>query len=209
MAPIEAARFTGGPGYASIDLVGPHWPAGGTVEETLHITFIWLHILGITLWVGPQFFLAVAWVPASRQITDMPTRIAAMRVITRRFGYLGGFGLTLTMAAGTYLIFDWRDHYAVPGDADFLSLRYGVVFVIKMTVLTVMLAVIALHMFVLGPRQLDRLEAQARGENVTEEELRSIRKQSMFLSISGLVLTLAIMVLGVMLNTASWSLQEI
>lgn len=178
------------------------------MEETLHITFIWLHILGITLWVGPQFFLAAAWVPASRQITDMPTRIAAMRVITRRFGYLGGFGLVLTFIAGLYLITDWRDRYAVPSDADFLSLRFGVVFVIKMTVLAVMLAVIALHMFVLGPRQLDKLEAQARGEDVTEEELRSIRKQSMFLSISGLVLTLAIMVMGVMLNTASWSLQE-
>ncbi|MBE0609208.1 MAG: hypothetical protein IH609_07505, partial [Dehalococcoidia bacterium] len=208
MTPIEAARFTGGPGYASIDPVGPHWPAGGTVEETLHITFIWLHILGITLWVGPQFFLAAAWVPASRQITDMPTRLAAMRTITRRFGYLGGGGLVLTMIAGLYLVTSWRDFYAVPGDVGFTELRYGVVFIIKMMVLAVMLAVSALHMFVLGPRQLDRLEAQARGENVTEEELRSVRKQSMFLSISGLVLTLAIMVMGVTLNTASWSLQE-
>lgn len=197
-----------GPGTVQSIRVGRTGRTGGTVEDTLHITFIWLHILGITLWVGPQFFLAVAWVPASRQITDMPTRIAAMRVITRRFGYLGGFGLILTMVAGTYLIIDWRDHYAVPGDADFLSLRYGVVFVIKMTVLMVMLAVITLHMFWFGPRQLDKLEAQARGEHVTDEELRSIRKQSMFLSISGLVLTLAIMVMGVMLNTASWSLQE-
>lgn len=179
------------------------------MQDTLHITFIWLHIFGITLWVGPQFFLAAAWVPASRQITDLPTRVAAMRTITRRFGYLGGFGLILTMVAGTYLIIDWRDRYAVPSDVDFMSLRFGVVFVIKMTVLTVMLGVIALHMFVLGPRQLEKLEAQARGENVTEDELRSIRKQSMFLSISGLVLTLAIMVMGVMLNTASWSLQEI
>jgi uncharacterized membrane protein len=179
------------------------------VQDTLHITFIWLHILGVTLWVGPQFFLAVAWVPASRQITDFPMRVAAMRTITRRFGYLGGFGLILTMVAGTYLIIDWRDRYAVPSDVEFMSLRFGVVFVIKMTVLMVMLAVVALHMFVLGPRQLERLEAQARGEHVTEEELRAVRRRSMFLSISGLLLTLAIMVMGVMLNTASWSLQEV
>lgn len=182
---------------------------GGTVQDTLRIIFVWLHILGITLWVGPQFFLAVAWVPASRQIADLPTRVAAMRTITRRFGYLGGFGLILTMVAGTYLISDWRNHYAQPSDVDFMSLRFGVVFVVKMTVLLVMLAVIALHMFVLGPRQLEKLEAQARGENVTEEELRRVRRQSMFLSVSGLLLTLAIMVMGVMLNTTSWSLQEI
>lgn len=179
------------------------------MEDTLHMTFIWLHILGVALWVGPQFFLAVAWVPASRQITDMPQRVAAMRTITHRFGWLGGFGLALTAIAGTYLIFDWRDHYAVPSDTEFTALRFGVIFIVKMTVLMVMLGVIGIHMFVLGPRQLEKLEAQAHGEFVTEDELRAIRRQSMFLSISGLVLTLAIMVMGVMLNTASWSLQEI
>src|SRR3990172_1266409 len=194
MGAIDAVRFTGGRGYASIDRMGaaPRPTRGGTMEETLHITFIWLHILGITLWVGPQFFLAAAWVPASRQITDMPTRIAAMRVITRRFGYLGGAGLVLTMIAGLYLVTSWRDYYSQPDDVGFTELRFGVVFIIKMAVLAVMLAVSALHMFIFGPRQLDKLEAQARGENVTDDELRSIRKQSMFLSISGLALTLAI-----------------
>ena len=34
------------------------------VENFLHIFFIWLHILGVALFVGPQFFLAFAWVPA-------------------------------------------------------------------------------------------------------------------------------------------------
>jgi len=178
------------------------------VEEALHITFIWLHILGITLWVGPQFFLAAAWVPASRQIADMPVRLAAMRTITRRFGYLGGAGLILTMIAGLYLVTSWRDYYSQPGDVGFTDLRFGVIFIIKMAVLAVMLTVSALHMFIFGPHQLDRLEAQARGENVTDAELRSIRKQSMFLSVSGLLLTLIIMVMGVMLNTASWGLQE-
>jgi len=178
------------------------------VEDTLHMTFIWLHILGVVLWLGPQFFLAAAWVPASRQITDMRQRVAAMRTITYRFGWLGGFGLVLTMIAGTYLIFDWRDHYAVPSDTEFTALRFGVIFIAKMTVLMVMLGVVGIHMFVLGPRQLRKLEAQANGEAVSEDELRAVRRQSMFLSVSGLVFSLALMTLGVMLNTASWSLQE-
>lgn len=178
------------------------------MDDTLRITAIWLHILGVALFVGPQFFLAMAWVPASRRIADLPTRVAAMRVITRRFGYIGGIGLLLIFIAGFYLIGSWRDYYGIPGDAEFTGLRYGVIFIIKMTVLLVMLAVVGLHTFVVGPRQLEMLEAQSRGENVTDADLRAIRMRSMALSISGLVLALVLMVMGVMMNTFSWSLRE-
>lgn len=179
------------------------------MDNFLHILFIWLHILGVALFVGPQFFLAFAWVPASRGIDDMQTRIKAMRTITRRFGYVGGAGLVLIILAGGYLIGDWRNFYAVPDDTGFTDLRFGVVFIIKMTLLLVMLVALGIHMFILGPRQMDRLEAQARGENVSEAELRKARMQSMTFSILGLVLALAIMVLGAMLNDVSWSLQEV
>lgn len=179
------------------------------MDQFLHILAIWVHVLGIALWVGPQFFMALAWVPASRKIEDLPTRVAAMRTITRRFAYIGGTGLVLIIAAGTYLIIDWRDYYGVSEETEFTSLRFGLWFIIKMTVLVVMLAAVALHMFVLGPRQLEKLEERARGLNVDEDELRSIRVQSMMLSIAGLVLTLAIMVMGSMIGTAGWSLQEV
>lgn len=179
------------------------------MDQFLHILAIWVHVFGVALWVGPQFFLAFAWVPASRKIDDLPNRVAAMRTVTRRFGYIGGTGLAMIIAAGTYLIMDWRDYYGVPEDTEFTSLRFGLWFIIKMTVLLVMLAAVALHMFILGPRQLEKLEERARGLNVDEDELRSIRVQSMMLSIAGLVLTLAIMVMGSMIGTAGWSLQEV
>lgn len=179
----------------------------GLVDNFLHIFFIWLHILGVALFVGPQFFLALAWVPASRTIEDMPTRIKAMRTITRRFGYVGGVGLALIVIAGSYLVADWRSFYSQPDDVGFLDLRFGVIFTIKMVLLVVMLLALGIHIFILGPRQMDRLEAQARGENVSEAEMRKARMQSMTFSILGLVLALAIMVLGAMLNDVSWSLQ--
>ena len=179
------------------------------MSNTLHTTAIWMHILGIALFVGPQFFVAVAWVPASRGIEDLPTRIGAMRTITRRFGYVGGAGLLLILIAGVYLIADWRSFYTIDPALGFNDIRFGVVFSIKMTVLTVMLAVLAFHTFIAGPRLLDRLEAQARGEDVSEAELKRLRARSMMLSISGLALTLIIMVLGAMLTTTSFSLQAV
>lgn len=178
------------------------------MDNALHISMIWLHVLGIALFVGPQVFLAFAWVPASRQIEDLPTRVRAMRTITRRFLYIGSVGLVMIIGAGSYLISDWRDYYGIPDDAGFTSLRFGVWFIIKMNVLIVMLIVTGLHTFVAGPRQLAKYEARARGEAVSEAELRSVRMQSMTLSILGLVLTLAIMVMGAMIGASGWAFQE-
>lgn len=177
------------------------------MDNFLHIFFIWVHILGVALFVGPQFFMAFAWVPASRRIADPQARIAAMKLITRRFGYIGGAGIVLLVAAGTYLIADWRNYYGVPDDVGFTDVRFGVVFIIKMTLLTVMLAVLAFHMFYLGPRQLEAMEAQANGERISPEEVRKARMMSMTASVLGLLMALALMVMGVMLNSVSWSLQ--
>ena len=178
------------------------------MDNFWHIFFIWMHILGVALFVGPQFFLALAVVPATRQIADMKSRVETIRVVTRRFGWVGGAGLVLIVAAGSYLIADWRDYYGVPEDIGFTDLRFGVVFIIKMTLFVVMLAIVALHMFWLGPRQIEAMEAQANGERITEEEVRSARMQSVVASVAGLAIALVLMVMGAMLNTASWSLQD-
>lgn len=176
------------------------------MENTLHISAVWLHILGIALFVGPQFFLAFAWVPASRRIEPLATRVQAMRVITRRFGYIGGIGLALIVIAGSYLISSWRDFYGQP-DVGFTEIRYGVIFIIKMSVFIVMLAVVGLHTFLVGPKLVDALEAQAAG-SANEAQVRGLRGWSMALSITGLLLTLLIMVFGVMLGTTEFSFQD-
>ena len=178
------------------------------MDDALHIAAIWLHILGIALFVGPQFFLAVAWVPASRQIQDLPTRVATMRTITRRFGYLGGAGLALIVIAGGYLIGTWRTYYNIDDSVGFNDLRFGVVFSIKMTLLAIMLVVVGFHTFKVGPKLLEVYEAQAAGKPVSDADVRSARRNSMVLSITGLVLVLAIMVCGTMLTTTTFSLRS-
>ncbi len=175
------------------------------MTDTLHIIAIWMHILGIALWVGPQFFLAFAWVPASRQIADPASRLEAMRTITRRFAYIGGIGLLLILVAGLYLVGSFRDYYHY--DGGFFDIRFGVIFLTKMITLAVMLAVIGFHTFIVGPRLMGLMEARIQGKDVSDAVIRKARLQSMAFSILGLVLTLAIMVMGAMLNTVTFSLR--
>ncbi|MFN0095048.1 MAG: hypothetical protein ACKVVT_09770 [Dehalococcoidia bacterium] len=172
-----------------------------------HIIAIWFHILGIALFVGPQFFLAFAWVPVSRGIADQSVRVDLMRKLTRRFLYIGGLGLVFLVAAGSYLISDWRDFYNIDEDAEFTSIRYGVLFIVKMSLFLVLLAALALHSFVVGPRLIDRIDEQAKGRGASPAEVRSARMASMAVSIAGLLLALTIMVLGVMMNTSDFSIR--
>ncbi|MFN0094401.1 MAG: hypothetical protein ACKVVT_06445 [Dehalococcoidia bacterium] len=174
-----------------------------------HIIAIWFHLLGIALFVGPQFFLAFAWVPVSRSIQDQRVRVDLMRKLTRKFLWLGGIGLVLIVVAGTYLISNWRDYYNIDEEASFTSIRYGVLFIVKMSIFLVLLAALAFHSFVVGPRLIDRIEDQFSGGTATPAEIRSARMASMAVSIVGLVLALTMMVLGVMMNTADFSIRDI
>ena len=47
-----------------------------------------LHILGAVLWLGPQFFMFIAVMPALRAAGDT-ARMRAMAVLTVRFNYMG------------------------------------------------------------------------------------------------------------------------
>jgi hypothetical protein len=89
----------------------------------------------------------------------------------------------------------------------FTEIRYGVIFITKMTLLIILLAVTAAHAFIVGPKLSDLLEAQAEGETFQDGAVRSARMQSMALSITGLAIALVMMVMGTMLATPSFSLQ--
>ena len=79
--------------------------------------------------------------------------------------------------------------------------------IFKMTLLAVMRAVFSFCLFKVGPRQLEALEPEANGERISPEEVRKARMMSMTASVLGLLMALALMVMGVMLNSVSWSLQ--
>jgi len=176
--------------------------------NALHAVALWVHVFGIAIWVGPQVFLIVGWPAASAAISDPVTRVEVIRVLTRRFAYLGAAGLLLAVGAGIYLVLSWPSYYAVPWRATFFEVWFGPLFFAKLGVVIVMLVVTARHIFVVGPAQIEAMAAQARGEPIAAADVARARRRSRTLSVTGLLLTFVIMALGVVLATARFSTRE-
>ena len=149
----------------------------------------WLHILAATVWVGPQFFLFLAAVPAVRTIEDARERAKVMRVMTTRFGYLAWGALAVLVLTGI------GNLYEEDLDVDVLFDRnFGVIFQVKMTLLIITVALTALHSFVIGPRM------SALQESVTDEsQIASMRRLSMIVSGVNLLVAVAIIFCGALL----------
>ncbi len=152
----------------------------------------WLHILAATVWIGPQFFLFIAAVPAVRTIDDARQRAEVMRIITTRFGYLGWGALIVLVVTGI------GNMYEHDLDTDILfDLNWGTIFEVKMSLLIATVLLTAVHSFLIGPRML-RMQESAAGET----QLASLRRVSMMVSGVVLLLSLAILFCAALLDTS-------
>ncbi len=162
----------------------------------------WLHILAITIWVGPQFFLFVAAVPAVRTIEDRQLRARVMRVIVTRFGWLAWGAMLVIVLTGISNLFQEG------GDTDLSwasanDLRYGRIFVEKMVFVGIAVALTAVHTFVVGPRQL------ALNEQMDSDPEQADRLRRISIVVSGLVLLASVLAIymGSLLANHDYSLQ--
>lgn len=154
----------------------------------------WVHITAATIWVGPQFFLAIAAVPAVRTIEDARVRAQVMRVITRRFGYLAWGAMAVLVVSGVGNLFEITREKIPLGDLN--SFNYGPILSAKIVLVIATIALTALHSFVLGPRIAALQESAA-----TEAEVASARRSSMIVSGVNLLLALGILFCAALLNT--------
>jgi putative copper resistance protein D len=152
---------------------------------------LWLHILSAVAFIGPQFLLVLAAGPAMRTIEDVTVRARAMRVMTMRFGFLGGGALVVLLVTGM-LNFVRLDH-----ENDYK--RYFITLQIKLTLVAVVVLLTILHGAVFG-RRLQQLQES----NAAEAEIAKARRMSMFSSIATMVLSIAILFCAALLGS-EWS----
>jgi uncharacterized membrane protein len=159
-----------------------------------------LHLLGAAVWVGSQVFVLGVVVPMLRSLDDRAARLRVVRIMTRNFGWLGGAALVLQVATGFWLLgVKTADGFEI---RDF---RYGTVLDVKLAMVTLTIALTAIHTFVLGPRMLRIMGDGTRALTQDEEaRLRRLRKQSGILSAANLVLAILILAAAATL-TSSWA----
>jgi copper resistance protein D len=162
----------------------------------------WLHILAVAVWVGPQFFLFIAALPAIRTIEDRQTRARVMRIIVTRFGWLAWAAMLVIVLSGISNLFqvgaDTPLSWATAND-----FRYGRIFAEKMVFVGIAVGLTAVHTFVVGPRQL----ALAEQIEADPAETRRLRRISIVISSIAMLASVLAIFMGALLADHDYSFE--
>jgi uncharacterized membrane protein len=162
----------------------------------------WLHIVAVTVWVGPQFFLFIAAVPAIRTIEDAHVRAQVMRRIVTRYGWMAWTAMLVIVLTGISNLFQTGED--APFDLWDFDYRWGTLFRDKMIIVGLIVALTALHTFVIGPRQLriaDQMDADPK-------EAARLRRLSIAISSLVLLGSIIAIFMGAALADHEYSFQE-
>jgi len=159
----------------------------------------WIHLLAAAVWVGSQVFMFAAVVPALRALGDEAARRRAVLVLNRRFAWLGWGALAILVLTGIENVMRRQDDYDIVFDYDF---RYAWIFLVKLALVAAVIALTAIHTYVVGPRLL-ALQEQA------SADLGRMRRLSIQLSVVNLLAGVAILFLVALLQNGEFSFKEL
>lgn len=173
----------------------------GTGEALQDAITPWLHVLAVTVWIGPQFMMFIAAIPALRTIEDRQVRAKVMRTIVTRFGWLAWAAMTVIVLTGLSNIFQVQDETPINiFDSD---VRWFHLFNLKIVLVVIMVVLTAVHTFMIGPKQL----ALSEQEEVDEAEAGRLRRQSMMISGTALLLSISVLLVAMVLSDHGYSFQ--
>lgn len=106
-----------------------------------------IHVFGAIVWVGGMLFLTAVVVPFARSLPP-EARVATVAAIGRRFRPLGWAALTMLVGSGLYTM----ARMGLLGWAFLTGTGYGRLLLVKIGLVALIVFLVALHDFVLGPR---------------------------------------------------------
>lgn len=159
-----------------------------------------LHVFAATLIVGPQVLLFVAVVPSTWLIEDEALKRAVTRVVTQRYGMIAGIAMATSLITGLYQFYNVTPETV---SEDISSYRFGWIFIMKMTLFTAFIAMVAFHA-VIG-RRIGRLADAVVAGDGDEFALENQRRFSLMLTMLMMAVSIAILVFGVLLGRGEFS----
>ena len=154
---------------------------------------VWLHIVAAMIWVGGMLFLVMVVVPWLRS-RDRREAAGLLRETGRRFRTIGWACFAVFVITGTVNLGMRGVRLASFFDSDWLASGFGRVVMLKIGLFGLIVAVSAVHDFVIGPRASAAIEADPRSESA-----RLLRRRASWLGRLNVVLALIIVFVGVML----------
>ncbi len=150
---------------------------------------LFIHILAAVLFIGPQIFLVAAGIPAARTVQDLKQRATAVKMMTGRFGWIGGGALLVLLITGVINYMHANDE----GDLDFK--RFFIVLQVKLTLVALVVIGTVLHGAVFGRKLQDLTDA-----NASDDEIARVRRWSGLMSMATLVASVIILFLAALLG---------
>jgi len=128
--------------------------------SSLYYLNVTVHVLAALVWLGGMFFIGIVGAPVLRAIEPPPLRQRLFHDLGLRFRTVGWVCIAVLLVTGV-LNLHFRGLLAwdgVLGSAAFWRTSLGLALAMKLATVTVMIAVSAVHDFVIGPAA-GRLEA--------------------------------------------------
>ena len=153
---------------------------------------VYVHILAALVWIGGMLFLALVVVPAVRPLPEVE-RGALVGAVGRRFRTVGWMCIALLLATGVANAAARGVTPQVFVSAPFLASTFGRLLWLKLALVLLMIALSAVHDFVLGPASV---RAIARRDVATA---RALRRQASWNARLNALLGLLVILLAVFL----------
>jgi len=162
--------------------------------HALYLISVWLHVMAAVIWIGGTIFLALVFIPAIRRPEFGSIAVELILWTVLRFRLIGWLCFLVFIATGTSnLIFrgvTWSDVF----DPLFWRSSFGTLLTFKLVTVGVILAISAVHDFVIGPRATAAWQRDA-----SSEQTLRLRKQAVQIARINLFLALIAVALGTML----------
>ncbi len=162
-----------------------------------------LHVLFASALVGGEILLFFAVVPSTWLIDDEGLRRQVTMVVARRFSSIVGVSLVGLLVTGLAMFY--TDIFVPPGiREDIMGFHFGRVFVAKMTLFLVLIAMIGIHGAVFG-RRIARISDAVEAGEMEPGELEQARRNSFLFSAFMVVVAVLLLFLGASLGNHAYS----
>ena len=161
----------------------------------LYLLSVWTHILAAAIWIGGLFFIVLVVVPWLRRGGEGAVDAGAFLSDTgKRFRAVGWICFALLLLTGTFNLWVRGVTLTPLLDPLWWGSPLGMAVGLKLAVFVLVVAVSAVHDFVLGPRATEVMQADPRSDEATR-----LRRQASLLGRLNGVLGLVLVALGVVI----------